>query len=98
MRKRRRGLGHIGTLAILLGYATAAVPSSSSDSSPLNSVADIPLPGPAVRFDYQSLDVSHGRLYIAHMAADPLLVFDTQKRELVAQLDGLPTVHGACAC
>src|SRR5258708_3125279 len=97
MRKRCRGLGHIGALAILLGYATAAVPSSSSDSSPLKSVADVPLPGPAVRFDYQSLDVSHGRLYIAHMNADQLVVFDIKKREVVANLDGFPNVHGVWA-
>jgi hypothetical protein len=33
----------------------------------LKNVADIPLPGPAVRFDYRSPDVEYGRLYIAHM-------------------------------
>jgi DNA-binding beta-propeller fold protein YncE len=60
----------------------------------LKKVADVPLPGPAVRFDYQSLDVSHSRLYIAHMNADQLVVFDTKKREVVANLDGFPNVHG----
>jgi hypothetical protein len=49
----------------------------------LQQVADIP-PGPAVRFDYQNLDVEHSRLYIAHMNADQLVVFDTQKRQVVA--------------
>src|SRR5258708_15674684 len=97
MQNRFRGLGHIGALAIFLGYATAAVPSSSSDSPPLKSVADVPLPGPAVRFDYQSLDVSHGRLYIAHMNADQLVVFDIKKREVVANLDGFTNVHGVWA-
>ena len=33
-------------------------------------VADVPMPGPAVRFDYQMFDPSSGRLYIAHMNAD----------------------------
>jgi hypothetical protein len=60
-------------------------------------VADVPLPGPAVRFDYQSLDASPGRLYIAHMNADQLVVFDTKKREVVANLDGFPNVHGVWA-
>jgi len=60
-------------------------------------VADIPLPGPAVRFDYQSIDAVQGRLYIAHMNADHLVVFDTKKREVVANLDGFPGVHGVWA-
>jgi DNA-binding beta-propeller fold protein YncE len=55
------------------------------------------MPGPAVRFDYQSLDPSSGRLYIAHMNADQLVVFDTQTRTLVANLDGFPRVHGVFA-
>jgi DNA-binding beta-propeller fold protein YncE len=63
----------------------------------LRTVADVPLPGPAARFDYQSLDVSDGRLYIAHMNADQLVVFDTKKREVVANLDGFHRVHGVLA-
>jgi DNA-binding beta-propeller fold protein YncE len=71
--------------------------SQTQEQSPLKKVADIPLPGKAVRFDYQSLDASHGRLYIAHMNADQLVVFDTKKREVVANLDGFPRVHGVWA-
>jgi tricorn protease-like protein len=67
------------------------------DSSVLKEVADIPLPGPAVRFDYQSLDVKNARLYIAHMNADQLVVFDTQKGEVVGNLDGFKRVHGVIA-
>jgi DNA-binding beta-propeller fold protein YncE len=63
----------------------------------LKQVADIPLPGPAVRFDYQSLDAEHGRLYIAHMNADQLVVFDTQKGQVIANLDGFKRVHGVIA-
>ena len=63
----------------------------------LKKVADVPMPGPAVRFDYQSLDVEHGRLYISHMNADQLVVFDTLKREVVANLDGFKRVHGVLA-
>jgi YVTN family beta-propeller protein len=77
----------IGAVALLQG----------ADHSPLQRVADVPLPGAAVRFDYQSLDASQGRLYIAHMNADQLLVFDTKKREVIANLDGFPSVHGVWA-
>ncbi len=63
----------------------------------LTLVADVPMPGPAVRFDYQSLDTTNGRLYIAHMSADQLVVFDTTKREIAANLDGFQRVHGVFA-
>jgi DNA-binding beta-propeller fold protein YncE len=82
---------------VLLGCSTAAVLSKEPASAPLTKVADIPLPGPAVRFDYQSLDSTHGRLYIAHMDADQLVVFDMKKRQVVANLDGFPNVHGVWA-
>jgi len=55
------------------------------------------MPGPAVRFDYQSLDVEHGRLYISHMNAGQMVVFDTQTRHVVANLDGFDGVHGVLA-
>src|SRR5215467_3921082 len=79
------------------GPAILTVCSQAQEKSPLRKVVDIPLPGKAVRFDYQSLDTSHGRLYIAHMNADQLVVFDTAKREVVANLDGFPRVHGVWA-
>jgi YVTN family beta-propeller protein len=81
----------------LLSLSTSASGSDASEHSPLRRVADIHLPGSAVRFDYQSLDTSHGRLYIAHMNANQLVVFDIKKREVVANLDGFPSVHGVWA-
>ena len=72
-------------------------PGSPQKEQILRIVADLPLPGPPVRFDYQSLDASDGRLYIAHMNADQLVVFDTKKREVVANLDGFHRVHGVIA-
>ena len=68
-----------------------------SNSAPLQKVADVDMPGPAIRFDYQSLDASQGRLYLAHMNANQLVVFDVRKREVVANLDGFPSVHGVWA-
>lgn len=81
--------------------ALAAIPCSaqtgSSCGSALNLVADVPMPGPAVRFDYQSMDSEHGRLYISHMNDDHLVVFDTASRKVVANLDGFRRVHGVIA-
>src|SRR4029077_12322742 len=79
------------------GIIISVVSSHPHDQAALRQVADIPLPGKAVRFDYQTMDASHGRLYIAHMTADQLVVFDTKKREVVANLDGYPSVNGVWA-
>jgi DNA-binding beta-propeller fold protein YncE len=75
----------------------AAPQSQAPEPVPLKKVADVALPGPPARFDYQSLDLSHDRLYIAHMNADQLVVFDTRVRAVEANLDGFPTVHGVLA-
>src|SRR5258708_7134889 len=73
---------------------TWIVSASAAELEPLEFVADVPLSGSAVRFDYQSLDVANNRLYIAHMNADELVVFDTKKRSIIATLAGFPSVHG----
>jgi DNA-binding beta-propeller fold protein YncE len=75
----------------------AAAEQSNSESSALATVTDVQLPGPPVRFDYQSLDLSAGRLYISHMNADQLVVFDIKRNEVVANLDGFARVHGVWA-
>ncbi|HKD20042.1 MAG TPA: YncE family protein [Thermoanaerobaculia bacterium] len=82
--------------SLAVAPALGEIPSGSS-APPLRLVADVPMPGPAVRFDYQSIDPASDRLYIAHMNADQLVVFDTAARKVVANLDGFPRVHGVWA-
>jgi DNA-binding beta-propeller fold protein YncE len=87
-------------LVLAMGLEAARLSNAASDNTkpvPLKKVADIPMPGPDVRFDYQSLDADQGRLYISHMNANQLVVFDTRKREVVANLDGFSRVHGVWA-
>jgi len=93
---QRRVLLHF---ALLSTFVVSIVFShvSAQDTAPLTKVADIPMPGAAVRFDYQSLDTSTGRLYLSHMNANQLVVFDVKKREVIANLDGFPKVHGVWA-
>lgn len=68
---------------------------STSESRPLLEwVADIPLPGGTSRFDYQSLDPTTGRLYISHMGAGDIVVFDTNQNKVVANVPGFPVVTG----
>ena len=93
-------LNQFWTLALsflLLSVVAYSASSGAANDPPLKKIADIALPGPAVRFDYQSLDTSQGRLYIAHMNANQLVVFDVKKRAVVANLDGFSGVHGVWA-
>lgn len=97
-----RNLKTIGSAAGLMlllssNFACSQNAKDERGGSVLKQVAEIPLPGPGVRFDYQSLDVKNGRLYIAHMNADQLVVFDTEKRRVIASLDGFKRVHGVIA-
>jgi len=83
------------SLAVLVPFSRASSPQPPGRlEDPLRTVADVPMPGPAVRFDYQSLDADQGRLYISHMNADQLIVFDTMARKVIANLDGFARVHG----
>jgi len=83
-------------LAVLLLCSNASPQTKANpvNKPPLKTVADIPLPGPAVRFDYQSLDSTAGRLYIAHMNADHLVIFDTATQKVLANIGGFNRVHG----
>lgn len=83
--------------ALVLVPVTTLAQSAKPVDKPLTLVADVPMPGPAVRFDYQSLDTVNGRLYIAHMNADQLVVFDVRARKVIANLDGFQRVHGVVA-
>jgi DNA-binding beta-propeller fold protein YncE len=85
------------TTALFAAFPAFRLKDSVQTRNVLQVVADVQLPGPAVRFDYQSLNPGDGRLYIAHMNADQLVVFDTKKREVVANLDGFHHIHGVLA-
>ena len=85
---------------VLLLVALLAAPSdgeSQASRSPLRLLAELPLPGGPGRFDYQSLDQSDGRLYIAQMGAGRLLVFDTRTDRVISSVPGFPRVTGVLA-
>ena len=92
-----RAVATILVLATAAAVAAAAVTRSTADSAlPVKLVANVPLPGPSNRFDYTSLDPTTGRLYIAHMNAGQLLVFDTKTRRVVKTI-AAPGVDGGLA-
>ncbi len=79
-------------LGLVTGHADAATLSDLFVKS-----ADIPLGARTSRFDYESLDPTSGRLFIANMGAGRLLVFDTHGREMIADIDNFPKVTGVLA-
>lgn len=60
----------------------------------LTKVVDVPLPGHASRFDYQSFDPTTKMLYFTHMGDGKLVVFDTARRRVVAHLPDFPKATG----
>src|SRR5690349_11115580 len=67
------------------------------ESLPLRVLTDVPLTGGTTRFDYQSLDSSSGRLYIAHLGSDLMTVFDVNKQTVIGDVKDLKRVHGVLA-
>jgi DNA-binding beta-propeller fold protein YncE len=63
----------------------------------LRAIAQIRLPGNATRLDYQSLDVRKHLLFIAHLGDGQVIVFDTQRRRVVATVPDVSAVHGVLA-
>src|SRR4051812_17266464 len=70
---------------------------SVADDGPLRKVGEVALPDSATRFDYQSIDQQTGRLYLSHMGAGKLVVFDTRVNRVVANIPGYKTVTGVLA-
>ena len=69
----------------------------ASDNLPLQLLREIPLTGGTTRFDYQSLDSTNGRLYIAHLGSDQMIVFDVNQQTIVNNVKDLKRVHGVLA-
>lgn len=65
------------------GWAAGVTAPADAPRGPLRLVQDVPLPGPPNRFDYQSVDPAARRLYISHMNAGRLVIFDLDSSRVV---------------
>ena len=72
-------------------------PTAGAPRGALRVVQDYPLPGPANRFDYQSIDPTLGRLYMNHMNAGRLVVFDLKSSKVLGEVADLPRATGVWA-
>jgi DNA-binding beta-propeller fold protein YncE len=61
---------------------------------PLRLVRDVPLSASAVRYDYQDVDAGARRLYVAHLGASEVDVFDLDALRPVGAVRGVADVHG----
>lgn len=79
----------------VLGYLVPRAAAAQLDINlPLTHVADIPLPGRATRFDYESYDIGRHLLFIAHLGDSEVVVFDTLKSKVIARIPDIAEVHG----
>jgi YVTN family beta-propeller protein len=95
--KAVRRLALLATTALtLLALSTAA---SVAQQLPATffAVRDVPLPGDTSRFDYESLDPNTHRLYIAHLGAGTVAVYDIPSGTIVGEVQDVPGVHGVLA-
>jgi DNA-binding beta-propeller fold protein YncE len=94
----KRAMFAIATAGCLLALACSspAGPGSPSGSAvPGYRVArEVRLPGDTSRWDYQVYDPGAHRLYIAHLGASQVVVFDTRGQRVVGVVDGVDQVHG----
>jgi len=78
-------------------WRTPPVVSQRRPAPGLRLLREIPLPGPANRFDYQSFDPSTHRIYINHMNAGRTIVFDADSERVVTEIAGVPRATGVWA-
>jgi DNA-binding beta-propeller fold protein YncE len=91
--------GAAGTAATEVSSPSPVLAASPEPASAavLQPIVDVPLPGSASRFDYQSLDETTGRLIIAHMGADQVVVVDTATQRVVGAVSDVKTPTGVLA-
>ena len=99
---RRVAFGASGVAALVLlvaalayGYVRYLRPRTLP--SPVQTIADVPLPGSASRLDYQSLDPQRGLLFISHLGAGTVIVFDVTAQKVVTEIAQVAGVHGVLA-
>jgi len=79
------------------GWSAPTTASPDALRGPLQLVQDIPLPGPASRFDYQNIDPVARRLFINHMNAGRLVVFDLDSAKVIKEVPDLDRATGVWA-
>ena len=80
-----------------LPVRTVLPPASAGATAHLHTVADLPLTGGTSRFDYQSEDPRTSLLFIAHLGASTVTVFDLASERIRANIAHISDAHGVLA-
>jgi YVTN family beta-propeller protein len=86
--------GLVAACAASDGAPPAAGSPGGADVPGYRTVANVPLPGGASRWDYQVLDTRAGRLYLAHQGAGEVVSVDVARSRAVAAIPGIASVRG----
>ncbi len=78
----------------LVGILTRATLAQQSWPADFYTVRDVPLPGDTSRWDYESLDPLSHRLYVTHLGAGTVAVYDTGAGSIIGEIRDVPGVHG----
>ena len=92
--------GSIRRFLVTAAALTVVIPLQAlklAADSPLKLIKSAPLPGNPTRFDYQSLAVESGILYLSHMGDGRMVVFNTRTDKVLANLKGFPECTGVLA-
>lgn len=80
---------------VILSKTNVNLPSNDGEQTlGLRKIADVPLEGGASRFDYQSIDAPRGLLFIAHLGAGQVVVFDLKQQKVTAYITDVASAHG----
>jgi streptogramin lyase len=79
------------------GWRSPRATTGAPPRSGLKLVREIALPGPANRFDYQSVDPASGRIYMNHMNAGRMIVFDANNAKVITEIMDLQRATGVWA-
>jgi DNA-binding beta-propeller fold protein YncE/protein-tyrosine-phosphatase len=79
------------------GWSGPVRPALPAPKTGLKLVGEVVLPGPASRFDYQSVDPTTGRIYMNHMNAGRTVVFNADSGRVITEINGVPRATGVLA-
>jgi YVTN family beta-propeller protein len=95
----RHRLGIVILASMLTLACTTAFSRGQQQQLPaaFNTLQDVPLPGDTSRFDYASIDPTTRRLFIAHLGAGTVPVFDIASGTMLGEVQNVPGAHGVIA-
>jgi YVTN family beta-propeller protein len=89
------------TLFVVVVATVALITNSTGQNKPgiagLKTIRDVPMPGAADRFDYQSINPFEGHLYISHMNSSAVVVFDLNKQIVIGNINDISRPTGILA-